>query len=493
MSIRLRMTLLYSTILALTLIAFSTTLYTIQSQQTLAELQQDLAMTAQRLVTAWSRVRPLMDPRRFPPRPWSDSADAQDATGSPDASAPWAGFSEGILREFRSRDALSVLDAEGTAFDLPGNQNALELPLSDEALHSLQQGLAWMEVTSIEDERWLVYSQPVALGPEIVGIVQVARSLADRDRSLVGLRTTLILGSALTTGVAFGIGWVLSGVTMRPIHRITQTARQIGEKQDLSSRVQHDGPNDELGQLATTFNRMLARLQDAYQQVTHALQVQRDFVADVSHELRTPLTTIRGNLALLDRSPPIPVEERADILSDVVDETERLIRLVGDLLTLARADAGRKLKSEAVPLRPLIEDICRQAKVLEPEREIACRGPEPGNALADPDALKQVLLTLVDNALVHGQGPVLVSADEGDGLVTIRVQDSGPGMSLQLRERIFDRFYRGDASRSTPGFGLGLSIAKALVAAQGGDIAIESQLGQGSTFAVTLPAAVEQS
>ena len=333
----------------------------------------------------------------------------------------------------------------------------------------------------------------MAIGSEIVGIVQVARSLADRDRSLVGLRTALILGSALTTAVAFGMGWILSGVTLRPIHRITWTARQIGEERNFASRVEHDGPSDELGQLATTFNGMLARLQDAYQQVTRALQMQRDFVADVSHELRTPLTTIRGNLALLDRRPPLPSEEKEDILSDVVDETERLIRLVGNLLTLARADAGRQLEHEPVPVGPLLEDVCRQARVLEPEREIACHGAGPATALADPDALRQVLLTLLDNALLHGEGPILVSVDGGNHRVTIRVRDSGPGMSPQLCERVFDRFYRGDASRATPGFGLGLSIAKALVEAQEGSMAVESQPGQGSTFAVTLPAAATSS
>jgi len=484
MSIRLRMTLLYSTILALTLIVFGTTLYTIQSQQTLSTLEDDLALIAERLVMAWSRARPTMDLGRPFPRSWPDAGNAQDAPG---ASEPWARFSEGVLREFRTRDTLSVLDAEGTAFDLPGNQDSQDLPLSEAALGQLQQGHAWTEVASIEGDRWLVHGQPVALGREVVGIVQVARSLADRDRSLQGLRMTLILGSTLTTGVAFGIGWVLSGVTMQPIHRITQTARQIGEERDFSSRVQHDGPNDELGQLATTFNGMLARLQDAYQQVTHALQMQRDFVADVSHELRTPLTTVRGNLALLARTPPIPSAERKDILNDVVDETERLIRLVSDLLILARADAGRKLKREPVPVLPLVEDVCRQARVLEPRREIACRGVDTAIALVDPDALKQVLLTLLDNAVVHGEGPIHVALGERDHQVTIRVQDSGPGMSPQLCERVFDRFYRGDASRSIPGFGLGLSIAKALIETQGGTIAVESQLGQGSTFTVTLP------
>jgi len=177
-------------------------------------------------------------------------------------------------------------------------------------------------------------------------------------------------------------------------------------------------------------------------------------------------------------------------MNDVVDETERLIRLVSDLLTLARADAGRRLKSDPVPVRPLVEDVCRQAQVLESSRAITCQGADGAIALADPDALKQVLLTLIDNALVHGKGSIRVAMDGSDRQIAIRVQDSGPGMSSQLCERLFDRFYRGDASRSTPGFGLGLSIAKALVEAQGGTIAVDSQLGQGSTFTVTLPAAV---
>ena len=136
------------------------------------------------------------------------------------------------------------------------------------------------------------------------------------------------------------------GITLHPIQRLTQTARTIGDERDFTRRVTYTGPQDEVGQLATTFNSMLARLQDAYQQVAHSLEMQRDFVADVSHELRTPLTTLRGNLGLLRREPPIPAEEQADILTDMMDESDRLIRLVNDLLVLARADAGRSLAKE---------------------------------------------------------------------------------------------------------------------------------------------------
>jgi signal transduction histidine kinase len=235
---------------------------------------------------------------------------------------------------------------------------------------------------------------------------------------------------------------------------------------------------------------MLCQLQNAYQQVAHTLQMQREFVADVSHELRTPLTTIRGNLALLSRVPAPPRSERQDILTDLTGESERLIRLVNDLLTLARADAGRKLKREPVALEPLLDDVCRQAQVLDHKREIVLDGTgdaEGPIVLGDRDAVKQVLLTLLDNAVKHAQGTIRVTLANTKDNATIRVQDGGPGLSRELCKRVFDRFYRGDASRSTPGFGLGLSIAKALIEAQGGTIAVESKIGSGSTFSVALP------
>jgi signal transduction histidine kinase len=234
---------------------------------------------------------------------------------------------------------------------------------------------------------------------------------------------------------------------------------------------------------------MLSQLQDAFSKMAHALQVQRDFVADVSHELRTPLTTVRGNLALLQRRPPVPRTEQEDILRDLAGESDRLIRLVTDLLTLARADAGRKLDCEPIEVKPLVDDACRQACLLEPSADIECASPDGLIAMADQDALKQVMLILLDNAVNHADQPICVRVGQRDHQVTISVQDSGPGMAPDLCERIFDRFYRGDASRSTPGFGLGLSIARALVEAQGGAIEVESQVGEGSTFTVTIPQA----
>ena len=477
MSIRLRLTLLYSIILALTLAIFSAVLYVAQSRYSLAIVRNDLAQTALPMAAGLARAQNDLGWRV--PFPGMVQREGPEGEQARQAIQP-------LVREGRRRDIIQFLDAEGTPLNLPNNDTAVSLPVSSVGLKKLQEGQVWIEITHDDEGRLFVYNQPITVNSEVVGIVQVARSLSDLDRSLRSLGVTLVLGSVVTTIVAFGIGWTLSGVTLQPIHRITETAREIGESRDFSSRVEHKGPNDELGHLATTFNAMLERLQAAYQRMAHALQVQRDFVADVSHELRTPLTTIRGNLDLLQRQPPIPRTEQDDILNDLITESERLSRLVTDLLTLARADAGRKLELAPVALAPLIDDVCRQARLLAPEREIACIGADNLTVQANEDALKQVFLILLDNAIKHAKGPIHVNIDERDDQAIVQVQDSGPGMSPAIQERLFDRFHRGDTARSTPGFGLGLSIARALIEAQQGSIAVESDLGKGSAFTITL-------
>jgi signal transduction histidine kinase len=479
-SIRLRLTVLYSVILALTLAAFGGLLYATQAHSTLNIVKGDLAREADRLAQAVVRAQHLM-PRDY----WLRMLWIEGMGGGP----PSPGEPPQAPRDWRGRDVIRVLDIEGNSLDVKLNEQTEELPISQNGLAHIQNGQAWVEFGRDDEGRLLVHNEPIVIDGRVIGIVQLARSLADRDRSLNALGVALILGSTTTTVIAFGIGWLLAGVTLRPIHRITQSAWEIGETRDFGSRVPYQGPNDELGRLARTFNGMLNHLQDAYQQVTHALQVQRAFVADVSHELRTPLTTIRGNLALLHRDPPLPAVERQDVLHDLIGETERLIRLVTDLLTLARADAGRRLVCERVFVWPIVDEACRQSRTLEPGRAIDCQGTEDAVAQADPDALKQVLLTLLDNAIKYTEGPIEVEVGEENGRVTIDVEDSGPGIPPEMRERVFDRFYRGDVSRSTPGFGLGLSIARTLVEAQDGTLQLESKVSQGSRFTISIPTA----
>lgn len=463
MSIRLRLTLLYTAILALTLMGFSATLYGSQAQAILAREKQLLADMARRSIERPLRSEQQLDDIQSPPWPLRD------------AGAPDRRFGVPTLY-------VQLVSLEGQVTDRSENLDEVVLPLSGAGWQAVRSGKSWVERASVAGERLLIYSTPVIVGDQIAEVMQVARPLGDQEQHLSTLGRNLLIGSGAATIIAFGAGWVLSGLVLRPVHRITQTAQAIGAERDLSRRVHYTGPNDELGQLATTFNAMLAELEAAYQQ-------QQQFVADVSHELRTPLTTLRGNLGLLRREPAISPEDRAEVLDDMVGESERLIRLVNDLLALARADARRALRSEPVWVRPLVEDACHQAHLIEPGRSIAW-GPLPHMAvLGDPDALKQVLLILMDNALKHTTGAITVTAEVGDEDVAMSVHDDGPGIAPEMFPHIFERFHCGQSASGESSIGLGLAIAKALVDAQGGRITVESQIGQGSTFTVSLPRA----
>lgn len=474
MSIRLRLTLLYTAILALTLVLLSIVLYTSQAQSTLDSIKSDLRQSGEVFATSvlWRYLHPAPPEReqdRPPPMTFENFSNDQAFQG------------------LREREIVRVVSTDGTLIASPFGVNEDALPLSSTGLVELQSQNEWWETAFGETGRLLIYNIPVIAHDEVISIVQIARPLTERDGSLVVLRTTLIVASLLTILTAFGIGWVLSGVTLRPIHRITQTAQEIANERDFSRRVNYAGPNDEIGQLAMTFNSMLSRLQESYQQVSQGLRMQRDFVTDVSHELRTPLTTVRGNLALLRRNPPLPPEEHSDVLDDLVYESDRLIRLVNDLLVLARADAGRGLIQEPVPIRGVVADACNQARHLDQQREII-ETVQDLTILGDKDALKQVLLILLDNAIKHTQGVIRVDADLVDSQVIISVQDAGPGFTADKLAHLFDRFYRGDVDPSVPGYGLGLPIAKALVEGQGGAIEIKSQPGSGTTVRVSMPA-----
>lgn len=468
MSIRLRFTLLYTFILAVTIAIFGFVLHAFQARDTLDSLEQDLRLGANKLAEAALRTDSLPDfpkPEDFPPPqpiPFDEFSSEQE------------------FQSFPEREIGRILDADGNLISSPFGRQEDALPLSAEGLQTLQNKQEWWEIETVDGEKMLIYNRPVIVNDEVVYIVQAARPLTERDRSLQSLATTLLIAGSIVVLIAFGIGWVLSGITLRPIHRITQTAQRIGDERNFTRRVDYTGPPDEVGQLASTFNSMLSRLQDAFQKVEHSLQTQRDFVADVSHELRTPLTTLRGNLGLLRRDPPMPPEEQTDILTDMVDESDRLIRLVNDLLMLARADAGRNLAKQAVDVSSLLEETVRQARQLDSQRKVSLDAAPSLTVRGDRDAVKQVLLIALDNALKHSSGDVDVTARQNGARVEIRVQDFGDGISPEKLERVFDRFYRGKEDAVIPGFGLGLSIAKSLVEAQGGKIRMESEMEKGS-------------
>lgn len=468
MSIRMRLTLLYSLILALTLVAFSLILYLTQAQAIMNDTRKSLARRAESLIEG----------------PLAQEASLSHGTGdNKGGSKPDPSPKIGMFTQICNLDG-QVLDRS------PNMDESLVLPLSEAALAASRRGETWIEIGVIGSERALIHNQPFTPPQDNIPLIlQVAASLADQDQTLNTLGRILIIGISVAVIAAFGIGWLLAGLALRPINRLRQTAQAIGAERDFNRRVDYTGPNDEIGQLATTFNNMLAELQASYVQVEETLQTQRRFVADASHELRTPLTTLRGNIGLLQREPPIRPEDRADVLTDMVDETERLMRLVNDLLVLARADAGRTLQPEPVPLKPLLDDIHQQVKLLTPQRSIICRSIPEVTVIGDSDCLKQMLLILLDNALTHTppEARVILTTVLDDDHVTIEVSDNGPGIAPAHLPHIFDRFYRGDTARSGGGAGLGLAIARELAEAQQGSLKVKSVVGEGTIFTLTLP------
>ncbi len=470
-SIRLRLTLLYTAILALTVIAFSSILYATQSQTTYADIKTSLVRQAT-FFTNGGKPNPHADGQ--PP----------DSGGQPSANAGDVGLPSGTLpgRWTQTRDIAGAVT--GQTLDLSG----VTLPLSDKGLEAVLAGAGWFETATVQEEPLLIYSKLTPGASGVDQIVQVAFPVSQAQGYLTTLRLILMIGSGLAVLGAFVLGWVLAGAALSPIQRITQTAQAIGAERNFGRRVEHRGPSDEVGQLAVTFNGMLAELESAYHQIEGALDSQQRFVADASHELRTPLTTVRGNIELLRRDRPMAAEERAEILSDTTEEVDRLIRLVNQLLVLARADAGQTLRTEAIPVRPLVEDVCRQARLLSSHTSLRCEPPADVRVQGDRDALKQVLLILVDNALVHTPAgtAVALTASATPEQVTFRVFDSGPGIAADVLPHIFERFYRGQASRTGRSTGLGLAIARELVEAQGGTLTVESTPGVGTVFTATL-------
>lgn len=461
MSIRLRLTLLFSAILALTLFVSGAILYISVSRLTYNVREDALVEQAQTIISA-SEFQ--LDQVRVP---------------------------EGRITT--PRTFVQTLDPSGTIVDRTDNLLDVTIPLSDEGLRALRRGDDWTESAETDAGRMLVFNQPIRDSDTraIIGIIQVARSVAEHDESLSTIRNAIVVGIGVVTLAAFGISWLLAGAALRPINRITETAQEIGEERDFSQRVEYTGPPDELGRLTTTMNVMLTELQAAFSHAERTLDAQRRFAADASHELRTPLTTIRGNLELLRRDPPISPEDHIEVVTDIIEECERLMRLVNDLMVLQRADAEWPLSSERVRIKPVIEEICRQARLIDTTRTIVCDGVGDVTIAGSRDALKQVVLILLDNAIKYtptGER-VVVSATTTLQWVRITVRDSGPGIDADMLPHIFERFYRGDLARRGSGVGLGLAIAKALVEAQRGRIEVDTEAGEGTTFTVSLPRA----
>ncbi len=377
---------------------------------------------------------------------------------------------------------VQVLNPDGNVAERSSGLGNRRLPVNPESVRQAGEGHVAYETVVLDGQPVRLYTTALFTDEEFIGYLQVARSLQAAEQALAFLRTTLLQVGAGSLAIALVVAWFLAGASLDPITRITRAADEIAVSVRFDRRLARVETHDEVARLAETFNRMMDRLESAF-------IAQRRFVADASHELRTPLTIIRGNIEMLRRSGSIQNTEMQEALDDVIAEAERMTRLVGGLLALARADAGQEIARASVRLDELVENIHREVQPSAGKVGLELGERQAIEVQGDLDALKQLLLILVDNGIKYTPpgGRVTVAVRERAGFAEISVQDTGPGIAPEDLPNIFERFYRATAARGQEGTGLGLAIALWIARAHGGDIVVESSPGTGSCFTIRLP------
>ena len=453
MSLRARLTLLYTTLLGVILFIFGASIYVLVSYLLVNQIDENLIQTFGEIrentkVEAIGNLNVITLP-------------------SPDLKSE-------VFTQAWSRDG--VLQAS--------NIEQLDSPLDPTGLPSPVP--IFRDVT-IDNVHLRVLTVPLQIGERPIGTLQLAANLAVVDTTQRALVTVLLVGSIICLGVAAVAGWLSTGQALAPLERVTETALQITRADDLSRRIPYQGSaDDEVGTLIQAFNQTLSRLENLF-------NTQRRFIADVGHELRTPLTVIKGNVDLMRRMGCSDDES----IVGIENEVDRLTRLVGDLLLLAQAESGKlPLDSRTVELDTLLLEALQQMQVLAGER-LNLRLGEIDQVLVcgDQDRLKQVIVNLVGNAIKYTPegGEVLVGLSKTGTQAKLVVSDTGPGIPADDLPHVFERFYRGEKSRTRSkdgkGFGLGLSIAFWIVRNHDGRIEVDSKEGQGTTFCVWLPLA----
>ncbi|HEX2160583.1 MAG TPA: HAMP domain-containing sensor histidine kinase [Thermoleophilaceae bacterium] len=397
------------------------------------------------------------------------------ATGEP--------FGDDLRRIFDVYIDRNVPDDDEAIFTILNGQPYASIGSRQFPIEALAQREHWTALrrptqkdveTSAGPARYLAV--PIRLGGEIRGHFVVAEFMrGDRAEVADAVRiAALVSGSVLL--IASLLAFFAAGRVLAPLRALGDTARSIHET-DLTRRIDVEG-NDELADLARTFNAMLDRVETAF-------ETQRDFIRDASHELRTPITIVSGHLELMGDDP----EERRATVDLVMDELARMSRLVDDLLLLARAERSDFLQVGPVDLEELAEELLAKASALAP-RDWRLEAHARVTIEADRQRLTQAVMALADNAAQHttdDDSITLGTAVEGSR-IRLWVSDTGPGVSADDQRRIFDRFARGTSGpRRSDGSGLGLAIVKAIAEAHGGTVHVESRPGAGATFSLRIP------
>ncbi len=459
MTLRLRLTLWYSTVLAGIIGLFGLAVYGILAASLTRQIDVTLKAAADEIIRA-SSVSPLLQSIHIPAN--------LDQLGGPNVYA-------------------QVWKTDGTLANQSASLGGYDAPLDPRGLTEGRYTLRDVRVAGVHLR--VLTQRMRTMDGTLVGYVQTASSLHIVDSAQNALLIILIGGGVMAVLSAALVGWLSARRALQPLETITRTALQITRADDLSRRIPMDGaPQDEVGRLGMAFNESLERLERLF-------NTQRRFLADVSHELRTPLTAIRGNVDLLRRLGGVDPTS----LDAIQSEAERMSRLVGDLLLLAQADSGNlPLARAPVELDTLLLDVFREAQVLAAGVHVSIGEIDQALVLGDRDRLKQLILNLVSNALKftpEGGRVTLGLARAAGEWARLAVTDTGLGIPPDELPHVFDRFYRVDKARSRAlgGAGLGLSIAQRIAQMHGGRIeAMSEGAGRGATFCIWLPLAGKQ-
>ncbi len=393
--------------------------------------------------------------------------------------------SKRLVSQFASTGGrVQVLDPAGVviADSAPGEPDVLMIGAADLA-DADHDALAVRDYTGEEDGRLTVH---VISGheDEPAGYVAWGDSTRQTDALLAAVTTAMLIGGIAVVVVAAIIGLALARRALAPISEVTETARAITLSGDLGARVEVGEARDEVADLEVAFNEMLGALQRSHETL-------RQFLADVSHQLRTPLTTIRANVELAQRDD-LPPGERAEVLRDAREESERMARLVKDLLSLARAETGARLELEPVELDALLVDTVRIARQSARHVHMSVTSVEPAVVEGEPDRLRELVGILLDNAARYTPegGSVTAGLRVEAHTAVVEIADTGIGIEDEERELLFERLHRGsEARRLRPsGTGLGLAIAQWIVESHGGSIELRPRAGGGTVAILRLPA-----
>jgi len=487
LSIRARLALWYAAVFAVSLGAVAVALYGVVAQRSLANVDAALHEAATAVATAIEIE--FDDPR--PPKEIAAS----------------------VVREFRFRDLqVAVYDRAAAAF-VPGEAPAededidvdsiargiatqtfrMDVPRLREFLETAPANRATYGMLESGEGQVRAIALPHRIGRRMV-IVGAVHRLRGQRQLLAELQWAFGAGIPLLLVLSTLGGYLLARKSLQPVAVMTKRAAHISAT-TLHERLPVANPGDELGRLATVFNDLLARLDDAFEQ-------QRQFIADASHELRTPVAIVSGEAELALSRDDRTQEELRTALRTIREEMFALQHIVEDLFLLARAHAGERLVS---PSEMYLGDLCaecvRSVRTLAARKQLTVRyaGTEELPMRGDESLLRRLLMNLLDNAIKYtpASGSVTVQAHAEHGAYVVDVEDSGPGVPTDARDRVFDRFYRAQRAREagepSAGAGLGLAIAQWIAKAHGGEVTLARSDERGAVFRVTLPAPVRES